>query len=146
MTGERRSSSKLIISHQRWVLVVDDDGESADQIRKALVGLGVHVVVASSAHDAGRKLSSQRFHCVLVHMRLDRDGGEKVLQMLHEERKGPNARVPALALAPGIDKDLLLRIRHKVAGIVLDPMDIQTLIGRVGSILGSKPPVPQPAS
>ncbi len=143
------SSSKLQVP-DAWILIVEDDSESASMLGDALGGIGLRVVYANSVPEAMSKLRMQKFSAVLLDLHLTQSSGELLIPYMKTQR-GMNDHTPIMIISAFVDVDLVRRIRTDVDDVLVKPFDMRTLMARIWSLLGAEgvpqvPPAVAPAT
>jgi DNA-binding response OmpR family regulator len=124
----------------KWVLVVEDDSSLAAILDEGLRSGGYRVIRVGTASDAMKKLGNQRFHCVLVDIRLASGSGEQIITFMRTHQGGYNYETPIIVTSGYLDVELVKRIKSTVAGILVKPFNIKTLLDRVASAVGGAEP------
>lgn len=120
----------------RWILLVEDQPEVAEVLGEGLRQAGFRVIFAQTVQEALAKLHRQRFHCVILDLRLSMGSGEQVIHYLRQ-LNGTNHRTPILITSAFVDMPVLMRIRSVVQGILVKPFGIQTLLRKLEQLLQS---------
>lgn len=130
-------------ANEPWVLIVEDDQESATVLGEALAGVGLKVVYAHAVPEAMAKLRMQRFAAVLLDLQLTQSSGELLIPFMKTQR-GMNDHTPIVIISAFVDVELVRRIRSDVDDVLVKPFDLRTLISRVTALLGWSPAEPSP--
>jgi len=80
------------------VLVVDDDADARDLVRRVLEDCAVHVSTASSAADGMAQLHAAAFDALVSDIGMPGEDGHTLLRRVRAMADNANAQVPALAL------------------------------------------------
>ena len=78
------------------VLVVDDEPDARQLVRRVLEGAEAHVTTAASANEAIRALEAAGFDLLICDLGMPEVDGYALIQKLRQE--GPHAAIPAVAL------------------------------------------------
>ncbi len=118
------------------VLVIDDDRDSLDLVRRLLMGRKAEVLLASSAEEGLRMVDREKPDVIISDIGMpDKDG----LEMMRElrARAAKNSKIPALALTAFARSED--RTRAMLAGYQVHlskPVEAQELIATVASLAG----------
>jgi len=126
-------------SESKWVLVVEDDTSLASILSDGLKSGGYRVVQAGTASDGIKKLGNQKFHCVLVDIRLASGSGEQIITFMRTHQGGYNHKTPIIVTSGYLDVELVKRIKAEVTGILVKPFNIRALLDKVASSIGVGP-------
>jgi two-component system, OmpR family, response regulator len=83
------------------ILLIDDDGERADVVRRGLAASGHVVDVESGANDAGYVAETRAYDAIVLDVMVAGEGGFGVARSL----RARNARTPILMLTPSDTDD-----------------------------------------
>ncbi len=118
------------------VLVVDDDRDSLNLVRRLLTDRRADVVLASSADEGLRLVEQERPHVIVSDIGMpDKDGWEMIRELRAQPTDG--SRTPALALTAFARSED--RTRAMLAGYQLHlskPVEAQELIAAVANLAG----------
>ena len=118
------------------VLVIDDDHDALDVVRRLLMDRKADVLLASSAEEGLRLIDQEKPHVIVSDIGMpDKDG----LEMIRELRSKPavNSKTPALALTAFARSED--RTRAMLAGYQMHlskPVEAQELIAAVANLAG----------
>src|SRR6185503_16329520 len=120
------------------VLLVDDDPDALDMLRRVLEESEAEVETALSAEDALERLGRQGFDVIVSDIGMpDRDGYELIAEV---RKRG--LRVPALALTAFARKeDRTKALRCGYQAHLSKPVEIGELLATIGSLVGRRSPV-----
>lgn len=119
---------------RRFVLIVEDEQEFADLLARHLASEGYSPIICPRVPEAMLKLQKQRFHCILLDMRLEHGSGEKVIEELRDSRSNFNHKTPIIVISAYLDGPLVKRIRADIADILVKPFDFKALTQRLESL------------
>ena len=78
------------------------------------------------------KIKNQTFDVAFLDMHLGEDSGEKLIDLMREERMDQmNLKTPIVVISGYLDKDLVTGIAGKVQGALVKPFEIKTLLSYV---------------
>ena len=132
------------ILEPKWVLVVEDDASLGAILEEGLRSGGYRIIRSGAASDAIKKLGNQKFHCVLVDIRLASGSGEQIISFMRTHQGGYNYLTPIIVTSGYLDLELVHRIKKEVSGMLVKPFNIKTLLEKVSSAI-SAPAVQQHA-
>lgn len=107
------------------VLLVEDDGVTANATRGVLEELGHAVEWARNGRDALEALAARRFDVILLDLVMPHDDGFLLLKQFHPERSGILRRVIVSTEVP--DKYFQALDRSAIGGLVQKPVDVRIL-------------------
>jgi len=119
---------------RRFVLIVEDEQEFADLLARHLSSEGYRPIICPKIPEAIQKLRVQKFHCVLLDMRLEHGSGERIIDELRDARGGYNHRTPIIVISAYLDGPLVKRIRANITDILVKPFDFKALTQRLESL------------
>lgn len=115
-------------SHQRKVLIVEDDAAIRDALVEAITADGHAAVCAASGQDAVRFFNAEPFDLVLLDIMLPVMNGYDVCRRIREQDR----RVPILMLtAKGTEIDKVLGLELGADDYVTKPFGLRELLARV---------------
>ncbi len=117
------------------LLVVDDDEEMRDLLRKVLEKEGYHVSVAGDGQEALTVLAREPFHLVVTDMLMPHDGGLELLATLH--RIHPNLPV-IIVTAFGDWQSYTRALELGAAAFISKPLRMSELIAAVHNALAGR--------
>lgn len=120
---------------KKWILVVDDDVETAQALESYLTQHNFPVVLAHSVKEAQQKLRKQEFFCVVTDIRLGEGTGEEIISFVKQKSSGvysPN--VPVIVISGFLEKDLVARIVKQVQGVLVKPFEMTALVEKLKNI------------
>ena len=102
---ERRAGSRFAVPMDEWddiagkrVLVVDDDADARDLVRRVLEDCAVHVSTAGSAAEGLAQLQAAAFDALVSDIGMPGEDGHAFLRRVRAMPDATRASVPALAL------------------------------------------------
>ena len=117
---------------QPWILLVEDEPDVAESLTEILTSNGYRVMHSARAADAITKLCNQHFACLLLDMQLaDGGSGEEIISYTRTSNKDLNATTPIIVTSGHLDTELVKRISHHVAGVLVKPFTPATLLAKV---------------
>ena len=137
MERNLNSNSKTIYDAKMgpgWVLLVEDDTIIAEGLGEGLKRHGYRPVYSTTVGEAMAKLSNQEFSVILVDIRLVRGSGEQIIHYLRSHA-GPNHNTPIVVMSAFVDVELIHRVRDMVAGVLVKPFNLITLVNRVNGVI-----------
>jgi two-component system response regulator RegX3 len=124
-------------THQRKILVVEDDAAIRDALQEALGADGHAVVCAPDGGQAVRLFLAQPFDLVLLDLMLPVMNGYDVCRKIREK----NATVPVIMLtAKGEEIDKVLGLELGADDYVTKPYRLRELIARIRAVLRRREP------
>lgn len=118
------------------ILVVEDDPDLQQTLESALKSAGYQAFCASNLREAVVKLTSMKFACILLDLRLGAEAGEKVIDLARNPKALENNDTPILVISGNIDKDALLRLAPQIKGALVKPFDMAELLAQVDALTG----------
>jgi sigma-B regulation protein RsbU (phosphoserine phosphatase) len=116
------------------VLVVDDNAENRDVLRRRLERDGYALSVAASGPEALRLLSERAFDLVLLDVMMPGMSGLEVLERLRRDRSAADLPV-IMATAKDRSEDVVEALALGANDYVTKPLDFQVVMARVGTQL-----------
>ena len=117
-----------------WVLVVEDDPDLRQTIEEELARRNHSFVSCSTAQEAFRLLSNQKFDCIVLDMRLQKGAGDEVVLQLRSETRGYNYQTPVVVTSGELNAEIVNRIRTKVSAFYVKPFNLDTVFGKIDSL------------
>ena len=122
---------------QPWILLVEDEPDIAESITEVLTSNGYRVMHSARTADAITKLCNQLFACLILDMRLaDGNSGEEIITYTRNSTKELNATTPIVVTSGHLDAELVKRIGHHVAGVLVKPFSPAMLLTKVQAAIG----------
>ncbi len=129
------------MDEQPWILLVEDEPDIAEILHSVLTSHGYRVMQSAKVADAVTKLGNQLFACLVLDMRLaGGDSGEDIIAAARSSKKELNATTPIVVTSGHLDAELVKRIGHHVAGVLVKPFSPDTLLAKVQSAISSRQP------
>jgi PAS domain S-box-containing protein len=119
------------------ILVVDDEADTRDVIRKILEGSHAEVSTAASAAEAFPVLESQKFNVLVSDIGMPEVDGYEFLRQVRQMKSVAAGRIPAIALtafARSEDRTRALMAGYQVH--VAKPVEPAELVATVASVAG----------
>ena len=120
------------------VRIVDDDRELCDNLWDLLRERGYRVRLAHDLPEAERALKQNRFHVVLIDMKLPAGDGNMVLASVR--RADPETRAIVIT---GCGAEMEAKVQQALQSganaVCYKPFDVATLLGTVQRLCGDKP-------
>ena len=135
------SEPSIAPSENPHLLVVDDDAEIAEILRRYFSSQGFEVTVASNGATMRTALDAKRIEVVLLDLGLPGEDGFVLTRYLRENWKG------ALLIVTGRGEpiDRVVGLELGADDYVTKPFDLRELLARVRSVLRRMADVPLPA-
>jgi CheY-like chemotaxis protein len=120
------------------VLVVDDDGDARDLVRRLLEDWGVVVTTAGSSAEALNLMGEQRFDMLVSDIGMPGEDGHALIRKVRALATGHGGDTPALALtayARPEDRDKAIRAGfqdHTTKPV--DPATLLAVLSRLGNV------------
>ncbi len=117
------------------LLIVDDDPEMRDLLRKVLEKEGYRVSVAADGHEAAALAGGGRFDLVITDMLMPRDGGLELLDFLRRSHPG----VPVIIVtAFGDWQSYSKALQLGAAAFISKPLKMAELVAAVHTALAKR--------
>ncbi|MBF0384996.1 MAG: response regulator [Candidatus Omnitrophica bacterium] len=122
-------------SGQRKVLIVDDDKNMANSIKRLLVQENQYIIdIAYDGFDAGRKIVWMRPDLVVLDIRMPGLDGYEVARRIKESEGGKDIKI--IAISAFFDQDGKEKIKQIGADYCLDkPFNQQALIDKIKELV-----------
>jgi CheY-like chemotaxis protein len=122
------------------VLVVDDDRDARELVKRLLEDCGARVSVAGSSAEALALLSAQSFHALVSDIGMPGEDGHTLIRKVRASSMG-NADIPAVALtAYARPEDRANAIRAGFQMHAAKPVDPAELLAMVAGLVRSRAP------
>ncbi len=117
-------------ARKRKLLVVDDDRQIREALRKLLRAEGYEVALAATGQEAITRFNTERFDLMLLDLNLPDHNGWDVFETL-------TARNPCLPIIiiTGCDKQYDLAVGAGVGALIEKPLDVPRLIETVRALM-----------
>jgi DNA-binding NtrC family response regulator len=117
------------------LLIVDDDPEMRDLLRKVLEKEGYRVSVAADGHEASAVATRDQFDLVITDMLMPHDGGLELLEFLRRTHPG----LPVIIVtAFGDWQNYSQAVQLGAAAFISKPLKMGELISAVHMTLGKR--------
>jgi PAS domain S-box-containing protein len=119
------------------ILVVDDESDARELVKRVLVGCGAVVEVAGSAQEALTHLSKQRPDVIVSDIGMPETDGYQFMRELRQRPSAAGGRTPAVALTAFARSED--RTRAMMAGYqvhIAKPIEPRELVATVASLAG----------
>jgi PAS domain S-box-containing protein len=119
------------------VLVIDDEPDARELIRRVLSQCNAHVITAASAEEGLRILLAQRPNVIVSDVGMPEKDGYQFIREVRSLSASDGGRTPAIALtafARSEDRTRAMRAGYQVH--ISKPIEPQELIATVGSLAG----------
>jgi len=120
------------------VLIVDDDRDLCDNLWDLLHERGYRVRLAHDVPEAERALRQNRFHVVLIDMKLPAGDGIGVLHTLRQADKEARA-VIITGCAAEMETKVEQALQSGADAVCYKPFDVNKLLGTVQQLCGRQP-------
>jgi two-component system response regulator HydG len=115
------------------VLIVDDDRDLCDNLWDLLHERGYRVALAHDVPDADKALRKNRFHVVLIDMKLPAGDGNQVLRAL--QQVDPEARAILISgCASEMEGKIQQALTAGASAVCYKPFDVDQLLGTVKTL------------
>lgn len=132
--GEERSREDMDTMSAR-LLVVEDDPEMRDLLRKVLEKEGYQISVAANGHEAIGSISRAPFDLVVTDMLMPDDGGLELLQIIREAQP----TLPVIIITAFGDWGSYSRaLELGAAAFISKPLKMAELIGAIHTALAGR--------
>ncbi len=119
------------------ILVIDDEPDAREMVRRVLEGCGATVTTADSADDAVGLARAEPFEALVSDIGLPGEDGYSLIRRVRGLLPAENATVPALALtAYARQADAVRSIAAGYQGHLTKPVEPTTLIAAVAALVG----------
>ena len=135
MTPDERKDP---LKERPWILVVEDEPELAESIRRYLERAEYRVLTANSVPEAIQKISRQTFTCIVLDLGLGYESGEEIIDSIRGTRSGFNTSTPILITSGNVSGEVFQRIRAKVQDVLVKPYSMRELWSRLEGIREEK--------
>src|SRR4051794_34912688 len=98
------------------ILIVEDDESVAHAMSVVLKRDGFECWSCDSAIEAISELKNQRFHCIILDMRLKRGNGEQVISFVHLNQINTSIKIPILVISGFLESDLVKNLKGRISG------------------------------
>lgn len=116
------------------LLVVDDDRDLCANLWDLLREYGYRVCLAHDVSQATRRLHDQRYHAVLIDVRLPDGDGDQVLQQV--KRTNPDARTIVITgHSPDVEAQVVSLLARGTDAIHYKPFDIPKLLSALAQVV-----------
>jgi|GEM_PF-2373680 len=119
------------------VLIVDSDNELALAVASSLTEAGFETSHVTNTREAGFRLQSAKFSCILLDLCLGKENGEHVIHIARNPKGSENSRTPILMMTGTLDKEKLVRIAPYVKGVLIKPFGMEALVDQIVKICGA---------
>jgi CheY-like chemotaxis protein len=122
------------------VLVIDDEPDARELIRRVLSQCNAHVITAASAEEGLKILLAQRPNVIVSDVGMPEKDGYQFIREVRSLSASDGGRTPAIALtafARSEDRTRAMRAGYQVH--ISKPIEPQELIATVGSLAGQIP-------
>lgn len=127
-------SKEINPKSNRWILIVEDELDLKELVAEEVTRAGYGVHAAASVFDALRLLGNQKFHCVLLDMKLEKGSGTQVLAAMRRENQNLNFATPVIVISGILDVDIIRQIKGTVYSIFVKPFDITELVAKIDAL------------
>ncbi|HEY3841560.1 MAG TPA: PAS domain S-box protein [Bryobacteraceae bacterium] len=125
------------------VLVVDDEPDAREFIKRLLIHAGGTVSIASSAAEAMESIAAQRPDVLVCDIGMPGEDGYSLIQRLRNPGQSGGGMVPAIALtAYARSEDRTRAIRSGFQNHLAKPVEPAELLAIVSSLAGGRPGTP----
>ena len=132
MGGTSRGGMEAMSAH---LLIVEDDPEMRDLLRKVLDKEGYRVSVAGDGHEAIASLSRTPYDLVVTDMLMPDDGGLELLQVIRETQP----TLPVIIItAFGDWRSYSRALELGAAAFISKPLKLAELIGAIHTALAGR--------
>lgn len=122
------SNSKITLTQNASILIVDDDISALESGAELLMGYGYSVIVAANAKDALIKLEENKVDVVLTDIRMPEVSG---IELLEEIRK-LNIDVPVILITAYAEMDIAINAMSKGAfDFIVKPYRAELLVNSI---------------
>ena len=140
---ERRAGSRAAVPVDQWddiagkrVLVVDDDADARELVRRLLEECAVDVATASSANEAFARLDGEAFDALVSDIGMPGEDGHALIRRVRAMSDPSKAAVPALALtAYARPEDRMKAIQAGFQMHAAKPVDPAELVALVAALV-----------
>lgn len=121
------------------VLVVEDDGDSADMLRQIVESFGASVRLAANGEDALAAIEHARPDLILSDIRMPALDGYQLMNALRDQ---PDlSRIPVIALtALDTGEDVMRTWSAGFSGHLVKPVDYETIAAQLERFFRTSPP------
>jgi two-component system OmpR family response regulator len=117
------------------LLIVEDDPEMRDLLRKVLEKEGYRISLAADGHEATTALGRVPFDLIVTDMLMPENGGLELLQRIHETQP----RLPVIIITAFGDWGSYSRaLELGAAAFISKPLKMAELIGAIHSALAAR--------
>jgi two-component system OmpR family response regulator len=123
------------------LLIVEDEGDLADALKRAFVEEGFACDVAGDGEEGLYKASNWEYDAIVLDLMLPRLGGQALLRHLREERPTP---VLVLTARDGLG-DKVAMLDRGADDYMTKPFELEELLARVRALIRRSARKPRPA-
>lgn len=127
-------------SHQKTVLVVDDQTSVLDLVGASLESVGYQVIKSPTGKDALRKAGEYKLDLILLDVNLPDMNGFVACGKLKEREETYHIPV-VMCTARGMKEDVMAASRVGAQGYIVKPFKKSTLVQKVAAVIGLPPGV-----
>ena len=134
------------MTERSWILLVEDDIDLRLAMSERLTQAGFRVAGCDRAAEAIRMLNNQKFHAVLLDLKLARGDGLQVIGHLKSRDVRFNAETPVIVVSGTLEMKTIQELRGVVRGILVRPFDQEKLLESVNKVVRAPAPENPPAA
>lgn len=121
------------------VLVVEDDPQGREGLRRVLEGLGGRVTAVADVAAALRHLDTERCDVLIADVAMPSEGGESLIRRLRQMPDARRRELPAIALtAHALPEDRERALNSGFDRYVVKPIDPETLAREIRMLLATR--------
>lgn len=117
--------------HKKWLLLIEDELDLLSVLDEHFTSLGYSVLCVSTISEAIKKLTNQKFECIILDMRLHDGDGEKIINFVRKTPAGQNINTPIMVCSGNLNLPKIHAIMPLINDILLKPFDLITITNRV---------------
>lgn len=119
------------------VLLVEDENEVNEVLKKKLIRMGLNVISVKSIRDALAEIEKNTFNLMIIDIRLPDGTGDTVVEMVRSNTANKNHATPILIMSAHLDNKLIETIKDKVDSIMTKPFYGPTFTSRVEKLMST---------
>ena|SRR3989338_5030660 len=116
------------------ILLIEDEGSTAQAMDQQLGSQGYRVVVVSKLGQAVKALHNQEFCCVILNYFLKNEGGEQLFNTINKAAKGRNSKTQILVLGSHFTPEMMTKLAGEIQGAFVKPIDLERLGKKVREV------------
>lgn len=118
--------------HLKNIMILDDESEITNSLKKILEVENFNVVTCSSNAEVTQKIANKKFDLFIADYHLTHgQNSEASIDSFVSSNKLGSTNTKIVLISGAIDKDILTRVKAKVSTIMVKPVDPDILIKNI---------------